>query len=442
MDSFPAERLIVFTRWPQPGNTKTRLIPALGPWGAAELQRLMSERTLGWARRLAARRGLELEVRFAGSDSQAVHAWLGPGPLYHRQGPGDLGARMCRALHQALAEGAGRVVLVGCDVPGLDDILLEQAFVLLGRNDVVLGPAADGGYYLIGLSRPAPGLFQDIDWGSGRVLAQTLTLVKAHELRHELLPVRVDLDRPEDLPEWEQARPLPRESRPGVISVVIPCLNEAANLPRAVASARKGRDLEIIVVDGGSRDGSAQAARELGCTVICTPPGRGPQMKAGADRAQGEYLLFLHADTRLHLGWDQEVRRICQLPGVAAGAFRFRLDAPGASLRFIEMMVGLRSRWLQLPYGDQALFLKAATLEAIGGMPALSIMEDVELVRRARQKGRIVISSLPAVSSARSWLERGVWRNTLHNWHTFLRYRLMGTPVERLERHYYRRPRP
>lgn len=441
MDHPEKNRLIIFTRWPEPGRAKTRLIPALGEAGAADLQRKMTERALAWARRLARRREVDLEVRYDGGDESALSAWLGSGPKYVPQGAGDLGARMSRALHQALEQGAPRAVLAGCDIPGMDDRLMEQALILLSRNQVVLGPTLDGGYYLIGLSAPAPALFQGIDWGTGCVMAQTLTLLKAAGLKHELLPPRIDVDLPEDLPEWESAPAPPLEPTPGLISVVIPCLNEAGNLEAAVASARLGREVEVIVVDGGSRDHTAQLARELGCIVLCTPPGRGPQLKAGADRVQGEYITFLHADTRLPPGWDGEVRRICQEPGVAAGAFRFKLDAPGASLRFIEMVVGLRSRYAQMPYGDQAIFLKTANLAAMGGMPALPLMEDVELVRRARHLGRIAISPLPALSSARSWQERGPWRNTLHNWHTFARYAVMKTPLERLERHYYGRSR-
>ncbi len=434
------ERLILFTRWPEPGIAKTRLIPALGATGAADMQRKMSERTMAWARRLVRRRSVDLEVRYDGGNAKKVSSWLGPGPIYSQQGNGDLGDRMSRALHHALEQGAPRVVLVGCDTPSLDDELMEQALNSLSRNQVVLGPTLDGGYYLIGLSAPAQSLFQHIDWGGSSVLAQTLSAIKDAGIKHELLPERVDVDTPEDLPEWDADPPPPLEPEPGLISVVIPCLNEADNLASAVFSARHGNEVEIVVVDGGSNDGTDEIARDLGCVVLCTPPGRGTQLKAGAERAQGEYVIFLHADTRLRPGWDQEVRRICTIKGVSAGAFSFKLDAPGAGLRLIEMMVRMRSRWAQLPYGDQAIFLSAANLAAIGGMPDLLLMEDVELVRRARRLGRIAISPLPALSSARSWQKRGVWSNTLHNWHTFARYTIMKTPLERLERDYYDKP--
>jgi rSAM/selenodomain-associated transferase 2/rSAM/selenodomain-associated transferase 1 len=439
MNQTVSDRLIIFTRWPQPGRAKTRLIPALGAAGAADLQRRMTERALVWARRLARGRAVDLEVRYDGCDKATISAWLGPDLDYTPQGPGNMGARMSRALHQALEQGAERALLIGCDIPGLDDQLMDQALTLLSRSQVVVGPTLDGGYYLIGLNAPSPSLFQGIDWGTGNVMAQTITAIKAAGIKYELLPARMDVDLPEDLPEWKAAPLPPSEPTPDLISVVIPCLNEAHNLEAAVASARLGRQVEIIVVDGGSVDHTARLARQLGCIVLCTPPGRGAQLRAGADRAQGEYIIFLHADTRLQPGWDFEVRRICNQPDVAAGAFRFKLDAIGAGLRFIEMAVSLRSRYAQLPYGDQAIFLRAETLAALGGMPDLPLMEDVELIRRARKLGRIAISKLPALSSARAWQERGVWRNTLHNWHTFARHRVMKTPLDRLERHYYGR---
>lgn len=435
----PSERLILFTRPPVPGRTKTRLIPALGAAEAADLQRRMTEHAFGWGRALCRVRPLELEVCHDGQGRQ-VSAWLGPGPDYRPQRGDDLGARMSEALHRALSAGRARAVLMGADAPGLDRALLAHALDLLERHGVVLGPAHDGGYCLVGLSRPAPELFEAMPWGGSTVLERTLERTREGGLSVGLLPPLNDVDRPEDLRVWRGAPPPPPEPpAPGLISVVIPCLNEAHNLEAAVASARQdGQAVEVIVADGGSRDATCELALSLGCRLVRTPAGRGRQIAAGAGLARGEIVLTLHADTRLPPGWGGEARRILADPGAALGAFALALDAPGAGFRLIEKMVRLRGRYGKLPYGDQGLFMRAVDLRALGGPPEIDLMEDVALVRAARRLGRVEISRLPALSSARRWREKGIWANTLQNWLTYAAY-VLGADPDRLARRYYRR---
>jgi len=194
-----AEKLIIFTRFPRPGTTKTRLIPALGAAGAAELQRRLSELTVQRGRELAARRGAVLEICHAGGDAARVGAWLGPDLLTAPQGAGDLGERLAQAFARAWQQGCERVVLVGADCPALSLTILQSAFAALADHDLVLGPAVDGGYYLIGLARPAPELFQEQPWGESSLL--TLTLVSAARLglSWQLLEELADVDRPQDL---------------------------------------------------------------------------------------------------------------------------------------------------------------------------------------------------------------------------------------------------
>ncbi len=199
MDQAP-DRLIIFTRLPQAGLAKTRLIPALGAEGAARLQSLLAERLLARAQRLAQDMPLAIEVRLTDGTMEEGQAWLGPGPLYSEQGAGDLGQRMERALGRALAQGVARVVLAGSDIPGLDREILAAAFAALRDHDLVLGPAADGGYYLVGLSRPTPGLLSPGHWRTLQAVAQ-----RAAELgmSRALLPKLHDLDTPADLARWQ-----------------------------------------------------------------------------------------------------------------------------------------------------------------------------------------------------------------------------------------------
>ncbi len=429
-------RLIVFTRYPEPGQCKTRLIPALGAEGAARLQAELGRRVLAWGLDLARRRELVIQVSHAGGTPEQMRSWLGLAPLYRPQASGGLGQRMHEAFVQALAQGAPAAVLVGTDLPGLDSSILGQALDALQEKDLALGPARDGGYYLVGLKRPAPELFVGIPWSTDQVLAQTLARAKALGLSCSLLPELNDLDEPGDLRQLANAPPPPAlEIDPTGVSVIIPALNEAANLASAVESARQCPEAEIIVVDGGSDDGTLELARQLEMTALASLPGRARQMNLGAAVARGGLLLFLHADTRLPPGWESEVRRLLDQPGVAAGAFRFALDLPGAAYRALEGLVNWRSRAWQLPYGDQALFMRRDRFMALGGYPEEPIMEDVLLVKALAGQGRIAQASLAVLTSSRRWQRLGLLRTTLVNQGILLGHAL-GIPPARLARWY------
>jgi rSAM/selenodomain-associated transferase 2 len=198
-----------------------------------------------------------------------------------------------------------------------------------------------------------------------------------------------------------------------LISIIIPTLNEQANIASCLASTRYAPNVERIVVDGGSHDLTVEIARSCGAKVLTSPTGRARQMNAGAEVASGDLLLFLHADTLLPEGFDDCVRRILTQPGVAAGAFEFRLDAVSRGLQIIERVANWRSRRLQMPYGDQAIFVRSSLFHEIGGFPEMPILEDFELIRRLKKKGRIHTLPLPAITSARRWHTLGIWQTTL-----------------------------
>lgn len=417
------ERLIVFTRYPEPGRAKTRLISVLGREGAAELQRRMTEHTMRAIGALMGRRPLALEVRFDGGrvagspvGEGLMRKWLGAGVRYRHQGAGDLGERMARAFDETFEERTERAVIVGCDCPGITADLLERAFDALRGNELVLGPAGDGGYYLIGLRRRQPRLFAGIPWGTGAVLERTLAAARGLGLSVRLLDVLDDVDRPDDLPVWRRfAAPAVELAAMPRISVIVPTLNESANLGLALASTARGWSVEVIVVDGGSDDGTADVARLCGARVMSAARGRARQMNAGAATASGDVLLFFHADTQLPWGFDECVRHALARPGVVAGAFEFAIDGDGAALRVVERLTNFRARRLQMPYGDQAIFLRAETFRAVGGFPEIPIMEDYELVARLRRRGKVEVVHAPAVTSARRWERVGVFRTTLLN---------------------------
>jgi rSAM/selenodomain-associated transferase 2 len=199
------------------------------------------------------------------------------------------------------------------------------------------------------------------------------------------------------------------------ISVIIPALNEAKNLPQTLAAVRTANGIEVVIVDGGSQDETVKVAKSFQAKVIAAPPGRAMQMNWGADAATGDLLLFLHADTRLPQQWDQWVRQILNRPGVVAGAFNLAIAGEGLGLRLVEWGVGVRSRFFQLPYGDQAIFLTAKVFQELGGFPNLPIMEDFELMRQLKQRGRVEITPVAILTSGRRWQKLGVLRTTLIN---------------------------
>ncbi|MBW4685411.1 MAG: TIGR04282 family arsenosugar biosynthesis glycosyltransferase [Komarekiella atlantica HA4396-MV6] len=198
------QHLIIFTRYPEPGKTKTRLIPALGNLGAANLQRQMTEYTIFQVRELQKVAAISVEVRFSGGDLQLMQDWLGLSLVYQPQGEGDLGSRMARSLFDAFESGAEEVMIIGTDCPGVNAQILATAFEQLQAFDLVLGPAIDGGYYLIGLRQPIRELFVNIEWGTAQVFQKTVEIAHLLNLSPVYLLTLADVDRPEDLPVWEQ----------------------------------------------------------------------------------------------------------------------------------------------------------------------------------------------------------------------------------------------
>lgn len=204
------------------------------------------------------------------------------------------------------------------------------------------------------------------------------------------------------------------------LSVVIPVLDGAALLPSCIAALDEGRRCglvgEVLVVDGGSHDGTTEIAVRLGTQLLSAPRGRGTQLAAGGAAATGDWLLFLHADTRLAPSWSAEVARFVADPAndERAGYFRLQLDDAAPAARRLERIVALRSRWLGLPYGDQGLLLSRRFYQALGGFRKLPLMEDVDLVRRIGAR-RLRALDVPATSSAARYRRDGYVVRPLRN---------------------------
>lgn len=402
--------LIVFGRYPAVGKTKTRLIPALGPAGAAALQKRLAEKIVAAALTATAGEKARLVFCHEGGNARMMDRWFGDRRItYAPQEAGDLGRRMFRAMKAAFDQGARRVVLVGTDIPGITAGIIESAFEGLAQKDLVLGPSTDGGYWLVGMSRPV-NLFDGISWSKPDVLQRTLMLANQNGLKSFLLEPLTDLDTPEDLarmPEWR------RTSKP-YLSVVVPTLNEERLIASTVDTAASV-DAEIIVSDGGSTDRTVEIASASGCRIVVGSPGRAAQQNRGAAAARGAVLLFLHADTRLPVHYVHQIFDALMDRRTVLGAFRFATGVNTSAMRWIAFWTNLRSNWLKLPYGDQGLFMRKSVFNENGGFPAVPIAEDLYLVRRLGRKGRVALASTEAVTSDRRWRQLGPLRTTLIN---------------------------
>jgi rSAM/selenodomain-associated transferase 2 len=224
-----------------------------------------------------------------------------------------------------------------------------------------------------------------------------------------------------------------------LLSIVIPTLNAARTLSATLDSLAEagtaGLAHEIVISDGGSTDGTLQIARRAAARMVAGPKGRGLQLAAGAEAARGEWLMFLHADTRLAAGWTAPVAQFCN-PDAAgrAGYFRLVLDDAGIAARRVEALTRWRCAVFALPYGDQALLVARKTYEAAGGFRPMPLMEDVDMVRRLG-RARLAAIDHAAITSAERYRRDGWWARPLRNL-TCLSLYFLGVPPSRLERLY------
>jgi rSAM/selenodomain-associated transferase 2 len=198
------------------------------------------------------------------------------------------------------------------------------------------------------------------------------------------------------------------------ISIIIPALNEEENIP-LLAKDLAGGAFEVILVDGGSTDATVELAKRHSFTVVTCRQGRGHQQNVGAQQAHGRILVFLHADTRLPDNFAAMVTQALDSGGCVAGAFSLAIEQPTHAMHFITACANLRSHLFQLPYGDQAIFIRRDTFLQLGMFPELQIMEDYVFMKRARKHGRITILREKVITSARRWRRLGVVRTTLIN---------------------------
>jgi rSAM/selenodomain-associated transferase 2 len=219
------------------------------------------------------------------------------------------------------------------------------------------------------------------------------------------------------------------------ISVIVPVFNEEKNIAVTLAALQRLKPDEMILVDGGSSDATREICQRFGVELYPSRPRRAAQMNCGAQRASGDVLLFLHADTRLPPSAFDDIRVALQDRKVLGGRFDLELDSPRPLLKLIGFMISLRSRLSKVGTGDQAIFVRREIFAELGGYADIPLMEDVALSRALKRRGAVACLRSRVVSSARRWEMEGIWRTVLKMW-TLKTLYLLGISPVRLKRYY------
>ncbi|XP_071960427.1 uncharacterized protein [Antedon mediterranea] len=474
-----SECVIVFSRYPQAGTTKKRLIGEIGEYAAATVQLIMTNQILDRVINLQkSRSSVGAEIHYSGGTSEQLKYWLdrkSQKMQWIPQNGTTLGYKMSNAFKQAFQSGVQYAVIVGSDIPAIDESTMTSALTSLHQDfDMVLGPAKDGGYYLIGLNiniltklgqENLDCLFEDIDWGTGKVRQQQLAVAKQHNIRVTELPIVLqDIDTADDLSEFERSTGVTvKDLTCPTLSVVIPVLNEGKNIQKILTNVTENctwtKSLEVIVVDGGSVDETEQQVRmfaeqhsNFNIKFISSSKGRGPQQKAGVSASTGYNLLFLHADTTLPKRFDEHVLMTLTEPGVSGGAFSFGVDILHSDdgkidnqysrlfcmqMKFLQRSVHYRCRKYEMPYGDQAIFVNRRTLEQVGGFPDVLLFEDFILIKNLQEVGHVqTVKEQYAITSCRRYQKYGQLRTSGMNFLFISAYKL-GVHPNTLARWYY-----
>lgn len=392
--------LIVFTREPEPGKTKTRLMPYFSPEQCAELHRCMIKDIS----REMKNADVSVVVAFT-SDDAAEPAFLrktmGKDTLFIKQRGGDIGVRMQNAIDDVLSLGYDKVILIGTDIPEIKAETINTSLELLASDDIVLGPTADGGYYLIGMKVMHPEAFNVKVFGVASVFDETVTSLKKAGLSVGKSDTYSDMDIPDDLAGFRRrmkkdarlrrshtGRFLAQNSR---LSVIVPVYNEAAEISKLMKQLIPYRnECEIIIVDGGSTDRTldiinecaGEAVRDI--LILKDKKGRAVQMNAGAKAASGDVLFFLHCDSILPKHFTKEIRRI--MAAYDWGCFKVKFPSSNFFMMTNCIISNHRALCRKLPFGDQGIFIDKDLFIKAGMFPEIPLMEDYEFSMRMRSR--------------------------------------------------------
>lgn len=426
-------RLIVLGNPPHRGIERP-LAATLGPARAARLMRAMLMDT--WSAVSAwvtTQPDVDLVLANAGPTDE--YPLLSPTPSFQRVVQGDLGRRMATLVVAALGQ-RDAALLLASTAAGMPIAALGEALAMLANADVVLGPSPEGTLWCMAV-RSGPQAVHGNTWLDGidwsRADAVTRLEERCHRLglrtarasewtrtleAHHLAPLRALLEaEPDRAPETAAELRRPADER--LLSVVIPTLQESTRLDDCLSAVKtQPGPLEIVVADGGSTDKGPERALRDGAVVVVTGPGRGRQLRAGAQMATGDVLLFLHVDAQLPPGATELVRAALADEKVEAGAFLTktvrdpkRPNWAGPLLRLAD----LRARLSRIPHGEQAMFVRTSAYDAVGGFRPLPVCEDQDLARRLSKRSKLVKIKAPVTVSGRSIQVRPLHTMFVHN---------------------------
>jgi uncharacterized protein len=404
------DALIIFVRNPVRGAVKTRLASAIGDDRAFRVYQRMLEHTRSITRYVDCKKFLFYSDQVDTSD-----AW--ENDIYDKrlQVGDNLGKRMQQAFETVFAKFIGdpgsKVVIIGSDCMEITSTLIDAAFHVLDDHDLVIGPANDGGYYLLGMKQEHRSLFEEKAWSTDTVLNDTFKDATRLRLSHAELPVLSDIDEIDDLLR-SPLRRMASTSVPLKLSIIIPTRNEANNIEKTMRmlAARSSREniKEIMVIDGESSDGTALLAAKAGARVIKSRKGRGQQLQIGGTLATGDVLYFLHVDCVPPLGFDRMIIDATRA-GYRSGCFKLRFDVVHPILKLTAWFSRFGHQWFRA--GDESLFVeKAVFMEAGGYDPTRAIMEDVEIIPRLKKIAAFAVIQHQITSAARRYINKGIFR--------------------------------
>lgn len=396
--------LVCFIKAPIAGKVKTRLAKRIGDERALAVYEMLIKHLLSLPVPLFCERFIAYDTP---NISSTLPPYLQNEKLFYQEGE-DLGEKMAHAFEYLFAKGYKKVVLVGSDIPNLSGNMIEEAFHALSHKDAILSPTADGGYYLIGFNANTftKEAFEGMTYSTPLVFKQTKARL-ANRMVAEGKKLR-DIDTLEDLKAYDPTYPTKR------LSVIIPVYHENEALLQTLevlyANADKD-DFEVIVIDTLERTTVESLHVKQPIRIGYAPKGRASQMNEGERMAEGEMLLFLHADTHVPQHWDTLIK-----PSYQAGAFSLEIRSKHWGLRCIQVFANLRAVLTQIPYGDQGQFFKASLFRELGGYAPMPIMEDVEIMKRLKKQGTsITLLDAHMSTSARRWEKEGMFYTTLRN---------------------------